>query len=304
MFRSPRLIFSLLLILTTAFSACQQTESPSPPAAQSTTHPASVRVAAIQFRSEFANPADNRQRLEPYIRTAAKSGAKIVVLPETAITGYTSEDLHRTWQIAGRPIEKEFTGQDPLPCAETVPGPSTQIFGKLAGELGIYLTVPFVERAGEGKDAKYYNTIVLVDPAGKIALHYRKRNPWPYAETGWTTPGDRGHPVIDTPYGRLGLLVCFDINFEPPALHDLQVDTLLYCIAWVDGENSRWFYDNLPAIAQANDINIIGANWTIARHTDWWGYGHSLIITRQGAVLTRAKDDLAEEIIYADLPVK
>ena len=315
MCHASRWALALLILFAAAISACQRAAPPvaaptptSPAAptlpAPTATRPASVQVAAIQFRTKFGDPVDNRKRLEPYIRTAAGHGAKIVVLPETAITGYTSEELNRTWHLKGRTLRDEFTGVDPLPVAETVPGPSTDQLGKLAGELKIYLTVPFVERAGEGENARYYNTIVLLDPAGKIALHYRKLNPWPYAEIGWATPGDRGHPVLDTPYGRLGLLVCFDINFEPSALHKLQVDTLLYCIAWVDDENSRWFYRDLPGIAQRNDINIIGANWTVTRHTDWSGYGHSLIITRKGNVLTRAADDLKEEILYATLPVK
>ena len=150
-----------------------------------------------------------------------------------------SHDIRLTWQVDGGKISRGLQGVSPKEFAETVPGDSTRQFGKLAKELGIYLTVPLVEY--DAKQRKYFNTLVLVDPAGKIALHYRKLNPWPWAERGWASPGDRGHQFLDTPYGRLGLLICYDINFEPPRLKENHVDHLLYSIAWVDEPDSDWF---------------------------------------------------------------
>ena len=301
---SHRQILPLALFLALVLARCLGAGNPAvSPAAAS--KPASVKVAAVQFRSTFGDPADNRKRLEVCIREAAKNDAKIVVLPEAAITGYTSEDLKTTWQVGARQLNKGFTaGKDPAACAETVPGTSTEQFSKLAGDLGIYLTIPFIEREGEGVAAKYFNTVCLADPTGKIVLHYRKLNPWPYPEASWATKGDRGYQTIDTPYGRLGLLICFDINYEPPQLKKLKVDTLLYCIAWVDGETSTWFTKELPGIAKENNLNIIGADWTLSQKPDWFGYGHSLILTREGVALVRCKDDLKEEILYADLPVR
>jgi deaminated glutathione amidase len=192
-------------------------------------------------------------------------------------------------------------GVSPKEFAETVPGESTKVFGKLAKELGIYLTAPFLEL--DPKQDKYFNTVVLLDPKGEIALHYRKLNPWPYAERGWASPGDRGHQFIDTPYGRLGLLICYDINYEPPKLKEKQVDHLLYSIAWVDNPKSDWFTKRLPEIAKENDINIIGANWSIPDQAGWHGYGKTLIIQRSGEVAARVKNDIGNEIIYAELAI-
>jgi predicted amidohydrolase len=185
--------------------------------------------------------------------------------------------------------------------AETVPGDSTRILGGWARELGIYLTAPFLEVAAQSTD--YYNTVVLLDPKGEVRLHYRKLNPWPWAERGWATAGDRGHQVIDTPYGRLALLICYDINFEPPQLKQQRVDHLLYSIAWVDSPGSTWFRKQLPNIAKQNRLNIIGANWSIPDRPGWHGYGQSLIIGRDGQALARVQNDFGNEIIYADLPI-
>jgi len=262
---------------------------------------ATVRVAAVQFISQWAKPAENRKALEPLVREAAKNGAKIVVLPETAVTAYMSHDLRRTWQVGARPLSPGLQGVSPEGLAETVPGQSTRVFGALAKELAVYLTVPLVEV--DPKQRKYFNTIVLVDPQGRIALHYRKLNPWPWAEKGWASPGDRGHQFLDTPYGRLGLLVCYDINFEPPKLKQNRVDHLLYCIAWVDAAGSTWFSNRLPELAKQADVNIIGANWSVPERPQWHGYGQSLIIRRTGEVAAKVKSDLGNEIIYADLPI-
>jgi predicted amidohydrolase len=185
--------------------------------------------------------------------------------------------------------------------AERVPGESTRVFGALARELEIYLTVPLLEL--DPKSGRFFNALVLVGPDGQLLLHYRKLNPWPFAEGSWATPGDRGHQYVDTPYGRLSLLICYDINFEPPKLALAKIDTLLYAIAWVDDPGSRWFEENLPAIARLNDMNIIRANWAVADTPDWSGYGQSRIISRTGEILARCKQDVGEDILYADLAV-
>jgi len=270
-------------------------------AAEAASRAAIVRVAAVQFISRWAKPAENRQELARLVREAAKNGAKIMVLPEAAIPAYASHDLGLTWQVAGRHLSPGLQGVSPQSVAETVPGDSTREFGNVAKELRIYLTVPLVEVAADRKN--YYNTLVLVGPDGKIALHYRKLHPWPWAEQGWASPGDRGQQFLDTPYGRLGLLICYDINFEPPQLKKNRVDHLLYAIAWVDVPGSTWFSKALPEIARKSNVNIIGANWSVPDRHGWHGYGQSEIIARTGQILARAKNDLGDEILYADLLV-
>lgn len=95
-----------------------------------------VVVASIQASSVMLDPAANEAKFVPLIREAAGRGAKFIVLPETAITGYLSQDLHTVWQIPGRPLEFE-RGVDPAPFAETNDGPLMQRMGDLSyvGEL-------------------------------------------------------------------------------------------------------------------------------------------------------------------------
>lgn len=288
----PMLIFGAAVILDQANALAAEDA----PATAKT-----VRVAAIQFVSKWAKPAENRKGLERCVREAAKNGAKIVVLPEAAIPGYMSHDVRLTWKAGRSEVSYGLQGISPEAVAETMPGESTKAFGELAKELRIYLTVPLVEIVPQTK--LYYNTLVLMGPDGNLALHYRKLHPWPWAERAWAWPGDRGQQWLDTPYGRLGLLICYDINFEPPKLKENHVDHLLYAIAWVDRPGSAWFSKELPELARQAGVNIIGANWSVPDQPGWTGYGQSEIISRTGRVLARVKNDLGEENVYADLPV-
>lgn len=262
------------------------------------------RAAAVQAISGFGSPDVNRKHLSKLVREAAGNGAKVVVLPETAITGYMSWDIKKTWQSGDKKLSHGLEGTSCEEACETIDGESVKSIAMLADELDIYLTVPFLEKDAE--EDKYYNTVVLVGPDGEVLAHYRKLNPWPWAEQGWASKGDLGNVYVDTPYGRMGLLICYDINYEPENLKKLKVDHLLYSIAWVDSANSDWFDVRLPGIAKANNINIIGANWTIpsaSNPPDWYGYGKTRIIGRTGEILSKASKDISEEIVYANLEV-
>ena len=260
-----------------------------------------VRVAAVQFVSEFGKAAENSKGLESLAREAAQNGAKIIVLPEAAIPGYMSHDMRQTWQVDDRSLSESLQGTPAESVAESVPGPSTDAFGSLAKELGVYLTVPVLEI--DVKQKKYFNTLVLMGPDGKIALHYRKLHPYLWAEQGWASPGDHGHQIVDTPYGRVSVLVCFDIHSEPPTLKVNHVDHLLFPIAWVDYADSKWFSESLPNLAKQVDVNIIGANWSVSKRPEWNGYGQSVVIGRDGRILAKAKSDLGNQIVYAELPI-
>jgi predicted amidohydrolase len=308
--RLPTCLFLLTACLSIGCGASDAGDPTSPPAPRqdkpsTPTHARAhtFRVAAVQAASQFGKPQANRTRLAEMIVKAARGGAKIVVLPEAAVTGYLTYDIKTTWRVGDRELGAGLTGADPQDAAETVPGPSTEFFGHLAQEHGLYVTVPLVEV--DPTNGNYYNTSVLIGPDGKILLHYRKRNPWPWAERGWATDGDRGNPVADTPFGRLGLLICYDIHEQAAVMGRLKIDTLLYSIAWVEDAGSTWFARDLPAKAKECGFNIIAANWTIpgARVPRWHGYGQSRIIAAAGTILAAATDDLAEETVFAEIPL-
>lgn len=268
------------------------------------TPPKTVKVAAVQCSSDLGDVAGNTKKLTALIREAAKNGAKIVVLPETAITGYLSQDLKTNWHVSGLPIESRFTGKDPKGFAEPVPGPSTKHFCALAKELGIYLTIPLLEVDKPAKGApRYFNTVCLASPAGELVAHYRKLTPWPYPEKSWATPGDRGVQTFDTAYGRVGLGICFDIHTILEKYQDKGLWCLLYPIAWVDSEHpADWMFHRLPERVKPFKHHMIGANWSVDRIQEWRGYGFSVIISNEGKVVAAARSLYGSEIVYAELP--
>lgn len=262
---------------------------------------ATVKVAAIQCSSDLGAVEKNRKKLMRLTEEAAKNGAKIVVLPEAAITGYLSQNLKVNWQLSGWPIEDRFIGSDPKKAAETVPGPSTKAFGALAKRLGIYVTVPIVETTG-GENPKYFNTVCLAAPTGEIVAHYRKLTPWPYPEKSWATSGDRDVQTYDTEYGRVGLAICFDIHTILEKYQPKKIWALLYPIAWVSNSHpADWFWHKLPNRISSFNHYVIGANWSVDQEQPWFGYGFSTIYSPKGEILATSHKLFGDEIIYSEL---
>lgn len=162
-----------------------------------------VRVAVVQFDPQVGiqhSQANLEHSLE-LAREAAINGANLIVLPELANTGY----------LFG-------TRQEAFLHAELIPeGPSMQAWLDFARKHQVYLAAGLAERDG----VQLFDSAVLVGPGGFIGK-YRKAHLW-NREKLWFTPGNLGFPVFDTPIGRIGLLICWDIWFpEVPRLLSLQ----------------------------------------------------------------------------------
>ena len=163
---------------------------------------ASINVGLIQQKNS-AILSDNLSKLENNISELAHKGAQLIVLPE----------LHNTLYFCQ---EEEH---DNLNLAESIPGPSTEFFGRLAKKLGVVLVTSLFEKRAPGI---YHNTAVVFEKDGTIAGKYRKMHipddPG-YYEKFYFTPGDLGFEPIETSVGKLGVLVCWDQWFpEAPGV--------------------------------------------------------------------------------------
>jgi len=155
--------------------------------------PRRIRVAAVNLRPErTAGPAES---VEQFLRTVdqrVNGRADLILLPE----GIT---------IIG-------TGKSYVEVAETVPGPTTEKLGALARRHKAWVAAGIYERDGRA----VYNTAVLVDREGRLAGKYRKVYlPREEVERG-LTPGN-AYPVFETDFGRVGLMICYDVFFPDPA---------------------------------------------------------------------------------------
>ncbi len=277
-----------------------------PPAEVLPPKPLTVKVAAIQCSSILGQTAANTRKLTALVIEAATNGAKIVVMPEAAVTGYLSQNLRTNWHVPGRPMESDFLGMTPAGIAETVPGPTTRHFSQLTRQLGIYLTVTLVESTpgtGSGAVTNYFNTVCLLSPQGEVVAHYRKLAPWPYPEKSWATAGNLGMQTYDTEYGRVGLAICYDIHTILEKYRSRHIWALLYPIAWVDEDHpAQWFWHRLPTRLAPFHHYLIGANWSVDWPQPWYGYGFSEILSPEGKVIAAAHSLYGSEIVYATIP--
>lgn len=152
-----------------------------------------LRIGMVQ-QSCSTDSGANIAGLSARIRECASLGASLVVLQE----------LHNTTYFC------QVEDASDCDLAETIPGPSTELFGTLAKELGVVLVLSLFEKRAPGL---YHNTAVVIEKDGTIAGKYRKMHipddPC-YYEKFYFTPGDLGFKPVDTSVGRLGVLVCWD----------------------------------------------------------------------------------------------
>ncbi len=152
-----------------------------------------MKVGIIQ-QHNTSDVVDNQTRLAGEIRVCASGGAELVVLQE----------LHNSLYFCQVEDVRAFD------LAETIPGASTDFFGRIAKECGIVLVTSLFEKRAAGL---YHNTAVVFEKDGSIAGKYRKMHipdDPAYYEKFYFTPGDTGFCPIDTSVGRLGVQVCWD----------------------------------------------------------------------------------------------
>jgi predicted amidohydrolase len=219
----------LILCLLLAVYGCLKEEKKIPVKKPANT----VRAAAIQCYSRMGKIKHNREVLTRLIEKASEKGAKIIVTPECAVTGYMDPANNITWS-KDEPDEKELAIQD---AAETVPGPSTKYFSELAKKHKIYLCIGLAEKA----DKQFYNSQVLFDPKGNIIGHHRKQNRWPPGDGMWVSKGEKLLQVIDTPFGKLGMMICYDTHVLAEKLGEKKADIVLYSVGWYGLNTKGWY---------------------------------------------------------------
>ena len=161
-------------------------------------------VACCQLAPVLGDPAANRELAADAVARAAAQGASIVVLPELVSSGYVFES-----QAEARA------------SAEAADGETVTSWARLAAGHGIVIVGGFCETAA----GELFNSAALVDPGG-LRCVYRKAHLWDN-ESRWFTPGCADPPVVTTEFGRIGVMICYDLEFPEwvrlPALDGAQL---------------------------------------------------------------------------------
>jgi N-carbamoylputrescine amidase len=251
----------------------------------------SVTLGLIQM-STAANPDANLATVLPRIRAAADKGARIVCLQELFRSRYfcQSED-HRNFKLA-----------------ETIPGPSTEVLGKIAQDAKLVIVASLFEKRSAGV---YHNTAVIIDADGSIAGKYRKMHipddPL-YYEKFYFTPGDLGFPSFQTRYAKIGALVCWDQWFPEAArlaaLSGAQILVYPTAIGWIPNEpravarGQRTAWEVIQrSHAVANGVYVAAVN-RVGREGKLKFWGNSFVAGPLGEIVARAGGE-RDEILVA-----
>ena len=256
-----------------------------------------LKIGFLQ-QHNTADTLNNIGRLCDGIRDLARRGAQLVVLQE----------LHNSLYFCQMEDVNNFD------LAEPIPGPSTDVYGRLARECGVVLVASLFERRAPGL---YHNTAVVFDRDGSIAGMYRKMHipdDPAYYEKFYFTPGDLGFRPIDTSVGRLGVLVCWD-QWYPEAARLMALagaEMLVYPtaigyessdtpeeqqrqrLAWQTVMRGHAVANGLPVVA----VNRVGHEPDPSQLTggiSFWG--SSFVCGPQGELYYEASTDEEESII-------
>jgi predicted amidohydrolase len=208
----------------------------------------------------------NMERGLKAIASAAKAGARLIVLPELCNTGYVFESR-----------------QEVADAAETLPdGPSCQAWLGAARELGVIIVAGIVEREGE----HFFNSAAVIAPSGYLGT-YRKMHLWG-EENLYFEPGNLGVPVFDVEEGRFACAICYDMWF--PEVYRMAAlsgaDLLCVPTNWVP---MRAQPDHLPMMSNILAIGGAHSNALFVAAADRIGVergqrflGNSLIVGPDG----------------------
>ena len=256
-----------------------------------------LKIGFLQ-QHNTADTLKNIQRLCDGIRDLAQRGAELIVLQE----------LHNSLYFC------QVERVDHFNLAEPIPGPSTDIYGRLARELGVVIVTSLFERRAPGL---YHNTAVVLEKDGTIAGCYRKMHipdDPAYYEKFYFTPGDLGFHPIQTSVGKLGVLVCWDQWYpEAARLMAMQgAEMLIYptAIGYADNDTpeeqqrQRMAWQTvMRGHAVANGLPVIAVN-RVGFEPDPSGqtagiqfWGTSFVAGPQGELIYEASTDDEESIV-------
>jgi N-carbamoylputrescine amidase len=257
-----------------------------------------VKIALLQSRVA-AEPARNLEHTLEQARQAAQQGAQIICTQELFRSQYFCQS-------------EDPAGFD---LAESIPGPSTEAFQRLAREREVVVVASLFERRAAGV---YHNTAAIIDADGSLLGVYRKMHlpddPLFY-EKYYFAPGDLGFRAWQTRYAKIGVLICWDQWYpEAARLTALQGAQILFyptAIGWHPREKAEYGpvqHDSWETIqrghAIANGCYVAAANRVGLEQPvggdgiEFWG--RSFVCGASGQVLAKAAAD-REEILLANL---
>ena len=269
-------------------------------------------VAAVQATPVFMDRDRTVEKACGLIAEAAKAGAKVIVFPEAFVPAYPDW----VWVLppGEAAMHRELYGEL-LDQSVAAPSAATERLGKAAKAAGAYVVMGVNERNVEASGSSLYNTLLYFGPDGNLLGKHRKLMPTSAERLVWAAGAGDTLEVYDTPYGKLGGLICWE-NYMPLARYAMYAwGTRIYVAPTWDSSVDGWV-PLLQTIAREGRVAVIGCCMAIrqddipdrygfkkrypAGNDGWINQGASTIVAPYGPIL--AGPALREEtILYAEL---
>jgi len=230
------------------------------------------QVAGIQMTPIMNDVDANLKRGVQFIRHAAEE-ADLIVLPELWTTGYY--------------LSKEAFYN----LAETRQGKTISLMQEEASRAQAAIICPFVEKNDKNE---IFIAAAIIDSDGKLRAVVRKSLLWG-REQNIFQKGKIRYPIFDTKLGKIGVLICYEMEFpEPSRLLALQGAEIIVCPSvWSVAASHRWDIQ-LPARALDNTIYVFGVN-TVGNNS----CGKSKLVSPLGDILAETSDKREEILVSA-----
>jgi predicted amidohydrolase len=226
----------------------------------------------------LADVATNLGRCLESLNIAAKAGADLVVFPEAALTGYVFSNL-----------------AEATPVTETIPGPSTDAIAHVCRRLNLHAVVGLLENDG----GRYYNASVLIGPAGLIGKYRKLHLPYLGIDR-FLSPGNLPPRVHETSLGRIGLTICYDLDFPEyvRVLALMGAQIVVTITNWPD--DIEFVPDHVVQVrARENMVNHVAVN-RAGEERGVRFIGRSKVADPSGTCLIEGKH-YTEDLIFADI---
>ncbi len=231
-----------------------------------------ITLLLAQTAPVLGNKSKNLKTIEAQASSARRKNVDLLVFPELHLTGYTMQD-------------------EVYNLVEPVPGPSVKKVEKIAREHGLHIIFGMPEES-EVKGV-IHNTAVLVGPKGLVGRYRKIHLPTHtvFEERRYYRPG-QAVPVFETPLGKIGLTICYDLYFpELTRLQALAGAELIVCISASPGLRRRFFEGFCLSRAMENAVYLAYVNRVgIEDGNQFWG--GSRVVAPNGSVLCQCKYDV------------
>lgn len=269
-----------------------------------------VKVAAAQMAPYFLDREKTVEKACDLISQAGKDGAKLTVFPEAFISGYPDW----VWVVPNsnsKMLDELY--QALVENAVIIPDEATRQLCQAAKDAGIYVAMGIHERNSEASGSTLFNTILYIDDQGTIIGKHRKLIPTGGERLVWGQGDGSTLSAVDTPFGKLGGLLCWE-NYMPLARQAMySVGTEIYVApTWDSSDN--WLL-SMQHIAKEGGMFVINVCQAIrmddipdryefkqlySADQEWINRGSSCIINPRGEIIAGPAQN-KQEILYAEI---